>query len=33
MDRLDGFITAGVIAVVIGYLHNSGNIAKGLLVW
>jgi phosphatidate cytidylyltransferase len=33
MDRLDGFITAGVIAVIIGILHNKADIAKGLLVW
>jgi len=33
MDRLDGFITAAVLALVIGLVRNPGAPAQGLLLW
>ncbi|WP_350334071.1 phosphatidate cytidylyltransferase [Coralliovum pocilloporae] len=33
MDRVDGLVTAGVLACVIGWLRMPENPAQGLLVW
>jgi phosphatidate cytidylyltransferase len=34
MDRLDGFIAAAVVGMLIGLLHTGfGNPARGLMVW
>jgi phosphatidate cytidylyltransferase len=34
MDRLDGFLVAAFVALVIGVLHQSAAApAQGLLVW
>ena len=33
MDRLDGFITAAVLALIIGLIRNPGAPAQGLLLW
>lgn len=33
MDRLDGFVAAAVLALLIGWLRNPGAPAAGLLLW
>jgi phosphatidate cytidylyltransferase len=33
MDRVDGLAIASGVAVLIGWLHDGGNVAAGLLQW
>ena len=33
LDRVDGLIAAAVAAAALGFLHNPGSVAKGLLLW
>jgi phosphatidate cytidylyltransferase len=33
MDRLDGFVLAAAVALVIGLIREPGNLAHGALIW
>lgn len=33
MDRLDGFVVAAAVALIIGLLKEPGNMAHGILIW
>jgi phosphatidate cytidylyltransferase len=33
LDRVDGLVSAAVVAAIIGFLHNPVSVAKGLLLW
>ena len=33
LDRVDGLVTVGVVAAIIGFARHSNSLAEGLLLW